>query len=64
LKRNLKFRYETFLNECEKMKSRWKQLRPKEQDMEDEKKCRDSLKIVREREKEVQDMIKQKDKML
>ena len=46
------------------MKSRWKQLRPREQDMEDENKCRDSLKIVREREKEVQDMIKQKNKMM
>jgi dynein heavy chain 2 len=64
LKKNLKFRYETFLNECDKLKSRWKQLRPREQDMEDEKKCRDSLKIVRERDKEVQDMVKQRDKMM
>jgi dynein heavy chain 2 len=64
LKKNLKSRYETFLNECEKMKSRWKQLKPREQDMEDENKCRASLKIVRERDKEVQDMIKQKNKMM
>ncbi len=64
LKKNLKSRYETFLNECEKMKSRWKQLKPREQDMEDEKKCRESLKTVREREKEINDMIKQKDKMM
>ncbi len=64
LKKNLKSRYETFLTECEKMKARWKQLKPREQDMEDEKKCRDSLKIVREREKEIQDMIKQKNKMM
>lgn len=64
LKKNLKSRYETFLTECEKMKSRWKQLRPREQDMDDENKCRESLKIVREREKEVQDMIKQKEKMM
>ncbi|CAF4638011.1 unnamed protein product [Rotaria sp. Silwood1] len=63
-KKNLQSRYETFLNECEKMKARWKQIRPREQDMEDEKKCRDSLKIVREREKEIQDMIKQKEKMI
>jgi hypothetical protein len=46
------------------MKSRWKQLKPREQDMEDEKKCRESLKTVREREKEINDMIKQKDKMM
>jgi dynein heavy chain 2 len=64
LKKNLLSRYETFLNESEKLKSRWKQIRPREQDMEDEKKCRDSLKIVREREKEIQDMLKQKDKMM
>ncbi|CAF2056597.1 unnamed protein product [Rotaria magnacalcarata] len=63
-KRNLQSRYETFLNECEKMKARWKQIRPREQDMNDEKKCRESLKIVREREKEIQDMIKQKEKMI
>lgn len=62
-KKNLRSRYETFLSESEKLKARWKQIRPREQDMEDEKKCRESLKIVREREKEVQDMIKQKEKM-
>ncbi|CAF0769940.1 unnamed protein product [Adineta steineri] len=64
LKRNLKSRYETFLNDSDKMKSRWKQIRPRDQDMEDEKKCRDSLKIVREREKEIQEMVKQKEKMI
>ncbi|CAF1667385.1 unnamed protein product, partial [Adineta ricciae] len=64
LKRNLKSRYETFLNESEKLKSKWKQIRPRDQDMEDEKKCRESLKIVREREKEILDMVKQKEKMI
>lgn len=64
LKRNLKSRYETFLNESEKLKSKWKQIRPRDQDMEDEKKCRESLKIVREREKEILDMVKQKEKMM
>ena len=64
LKRNLKARYETFVNDCEKMRSKWKQLKPREQDMEDESKCRDALKIVREREKEIQDMVKQKEKMM
>lgn len=63
-KRNLQSRYETFINECEKLRSRWKQIRPKEQDMNDEKKCRESLKIVREREKEIQEMVKQKEKMM
>lgn len=64
LKRNLKSRCETFLNDCEKMKSRWRQIRPRDEDMEDEKKCRESLKTVRERDKEIQDMIKQRDKMM
>ena len=63
LKKNLQSRYETFLNECEKLKSRWKQIQPRDQDMEDEKQCREALKSVRERDKEVQDMVKQKEKM-
>lgn len=64
LKRNIQARYDTFANECEKIKLRWQQFRPKEQDMEDEKKCRESLKMVREKEKEMEDLVKQKEKIM
>ncbi len=64
LKQNVQARYDAFANECEKLKLRWQQFRPREQDMEDEKKCRDSLKLVREKEKEIQDLIKQKEKIM
>lgn len=64
LKKNLESRYDRFLNESEKLKSRWRKTRPNEQDMEDEQKCREALKLVREKDKEVQEMIQQRDKML
>ncbi|CAF1577664.1 unnamed protein product, partial [Adineta steineri] len=64
LKKNIQTRYETFANECEKVKLRWQQFRPREQDMEDEKKCRESLKLVRDKEKEIQDLMKQKEKII
>ena len=64
LKKNIQSRYEAFANECEKLKLRWQQFRPREQDMEDEKKCRDSLKLVREKETEIQELLKQKEKIM
>jgi len=64
LKEKIQSRYDAFVNECEKIKLRWQQFRPREQDMEDEKKCRDSLKLVREKEKEIQDLMKQKEKIM
>ncbi|CAF4509108.1 unnamed protein product, partial [Rotaria sp. Silwood2] len=64
LKKNIQSRYETFVNQCEKIKLRWQQFRPREQDMEDEKKCRDSLKLVREKEQEIQDLLKQKESLI
>ncbi|CAF3638896.1 unnamed protein product, partial [Rotaria sp. Silwood2] len=64
LKKNIQSRYETFVNQCEKIKLRWQQFRPREQDMEDEKKCRDSLKLVREKEQEIQDLLKQKESLM
>jgi dynein heavy chain 2 len=64
LRKNIQSRYDAFINECEKLKLRWQQFRPREQDMEDEKKCRDSLKLVREKEKEIEDLMKQKDKIM
>ncbi|CAF5133934.1 unnamed protein product, partial [Rotaria sp. Silwood1] len=35
-----------------------------DRDMEDEKKCRDSLKVVREKEQEIQDLLKQKESII
>ncbi|CAF3644553.1 unnamed protein product [Adineta steineri] len=64
LKKNIQTRYDTFANECEKVKLRWQQFRPREQDMEDEKKCRESLKLVRDKETEIQDLMKQKEKII
>jgi dynein heavy chain 2 len=64
LKKNIQSRYDAFINECEKVKLRWQQFRPREQDMEDEKKCRESLKLVREKEKEIEDLMKQKEKIM
>jgi dynein heavy chain 2 len=64
LRQNVQARYDAFANECEKIKLRWQQFRPKEQDMEDEKKCRESLKLVREKEKEIQELMQQKDKIM
>ncbi|CAF3391936.1 unnamed protein product [Rotaria sp. Silwood1] len=64
LKKNIQSRYETFINQCEKTKLRWQQFRPQDRDMEDEKKCRDSLKVVREKEQEIQDLLKQKESII
>ncbi len=64
LKQNIQARYDAFSNECEKIKLRWQQFRPREQDMEDEKKCREALNLVREKEKEIQDLMKQKEKIM
>ena len=63
LKRNVQARYDAFASECEKLKLRWQQFRPRDQDMEDERKCRESLKQVREKEKELEQLSKQKDKL-
>ena len=63
LKKNLTSRYENFLGESEKLLTRWKQNRPKEQDMEDDEKCREALKLVRNKDKEVREMVEQKEKM-
>ena len=64
LKQNVQARYETFVSQCEKVKLRWQQFRPKEQDMEDEKKCRDAMKLVREKEQEIQELSQQKEKIM
>jgi len=64
LKQKIQSRYDAFANECEKIKLRWQQFRPREQDMEDEKKCREALTLVREKEKEIQDLMQQKEKIM
>lgn len=64
LKRNLKSRYENFLSESDKLLTRWKQNRPRESEMEDEEKCREALKLVRDKDKEVRGMVEQKEKIM
>ena len=64
LKRNVQLHYENFLEQCKNIKLRWQQFRPREQEMEDEKKCRESLKLVREKENEIQDLMKQKESIM
>jgi hypothetical protein len=64
LKQNIQTRYDAFIGECEKTKLRWQQFRPHDQDMEDEKKCRDSLKLVRDKEKELEHMSKTKTQLV
>ena len=64
LRQNVQARYDKFISECEKVKLRWQQFRPREQDMEDERKCRDALKVVREKEQETQELMKQKEKIM
>lgn len=63
LKKNLQSRYERFTTDSQKLLGRWKQSRPRDQDMDDEQQCREALKIVREVDKEVQEMVQQRDKM-
>ena len=64
LKQNVQTRYDAFREQSEKMKLRWQQFRPRDQDMEDEGKCRDALKLVREKEKEIEDLSKEKQKLM
>lgn len=61
LKRNVQTRYEQFVSQSEKVKLRWQQFRPRDEDMEDEVKCRNSLKMVREKETELEELIKQRE---
>jgi dynein heavy chain 2, cytosolic len=63
LKKNLQSRIKSFEEDTEKIAARWTQFKPKEQDMEDEEKCIGALKIVKERDSEIQEFIKNAEKI-
>lgn len=63
LKKNLKSRVDSFNQDMEKVAARWDQLKPKDSDLEDEKKCIAALDLVREKDIEVAEYIKQADKI-
>ena len=59
LKKNLHARIASFNQDVEKLSARWSQFKPRDRDMEDEQKCADALRMVAERNVEVQEHIKQ-----
>lgn len=61
--KNLKSRIDSFNQDIEKLSARWNQFKPKDRDLEDEKKCVEALNVVRERDVEVQEFIKQAQKL-
>jgi len=63
LKKNLKSRIDSFGQDIDKLAARWQQFKPSERDMEDENKCGQALKMVKERDVEVQESIKQAEKI-
>lgn len=63
LKKNLKSRIDSFNQDIEKVSARWHQLKPKDSDLEDEKKCIDALNVVKDRDLEVAEYIKQAEKI-
>jgi dynein heavy chain 2 len=63
LKKNLQSRIKSFDQDIEKLAARWNQFKPKDRDMEDENKCIESLKMVKEKDVEVQEFIKQAQKI-
>lgn len=63
LKKNLQSRIVSFNQDIEKVSARWHQFKPSDRDLEDEKKCSQALASVKERDIEVQDFIKQAQKI-
>jgi len=63
LKKNLKSRIESFNQDVEKLAARWTQFKPRDRDLEDENKCVEALKGVKERDNEVQEYMKQANKL-
>lgn len=61
--KNLKSRIESFNQDIEKLSARWNQFKPKDRDLEDEKKCVEALNTVKERDQEIQEFIKQANKI-
>jgi dynein heavy chain 2, cytosolic len=63
LKKNLIARIESFNQNIEKLSARWSQFKPKDSDLEDEVKCIEALKIVKEKDTEVQERLKEAQKI-
>jgi dynein heavy chain 2, cytosolic len=63
LKKNLQSRINSFNQDIEKLAARWNQFKPRDRDMEDETKCIEALKLVKERDIEVQENMKQAEKI-
>ena len=63
LRKNLKSRIESFSQDIEKVAARWHQFKPKDRDMEDETKCVEALEKVKERDVEVQEYMKNAQKI-
>ena len=63
LRKNLQSRIQSFNQDIEKLAARWNQFKPRDRDMEDENKCIEALKVVKERDIEVQDFVKLAEKL-
>lgn len=63
LRKNLKTRIDSFNQDIEKLAARWNQFKPRDSDLEDENKCNEALNLVKERDIEVQELIKQAQKI-
>lgn len=61
--KSVKSRIESFNQDIEKLSARWNQFKPKDRDLEDENKCVEALNVVKERDIEVQEYIKQAQKI-
>ena len=63
LRKNLQSRIVTFAQDIEKFSAHWHQFKPKERDLEDENKMNEALKLVKDRDNEIQELIKQANKI-
>ena len=63
LRKNLQSRITTFSQDIEKFAAHWHQFKPKERDLEDENKMIEALKLVKDRDNEIQELIKQANKI-
>ena len=63
LKKNLISRIKSFHQDVEKLAARWNQFKPRDRDLEDETKCAEALRVVREKDEEVQEFTKQAQKI-
>jgi dynein heavy chain 2, cytosolic len=63
LRKNLQSRISTFSQDIEKFAAHWHQFKPKERDLEDENKMNEALKLVKDRDIEIQELLKQANKI-